>query len=521
MLHNERLGNIEIYTLPVPGDWSVGYGTYTFSGRVFVCYKLPSDPADEQWTRMATLNDDGTDICNLFEGEIKWMPQSGGIRYMPFRDNRRMLLGDWIMECEPDMDSCRSTRIIPLEYPEGMREKPGFFRRWSEIIIAPDNVHMAWTQLDMGFSGGGNFLGELVREKDKYTLRNVRSISDSSGIVPDENNPGCFKIGITRGGELKQFTRGGRAVSEAGSCNRTGTIDSVEQDLDGYGVRRLTTSPGYEETTLISEDGKLGIAMSTRFSPRTNFAAFGLLPRPLGILPTAPTVMSIYLYAVAGVRAFRKGNIGPILYEISHPDDCVDLHDPEERWVYYSPMSWKPDSTRAMWNEKLRRNDPEADKSRVQIAVLKDRKPTEMQPDAGVPENIPYAKDYPFDDGEAEMMLQMSGTLKFVGNGGGTAEVRRTPGEVFTAYTGFSDGKHRWTGTEHTQVGQGTLLYEADVEMTGTDSGSMHLRAYFTSDGGMESPTKLSFDTWSDGKPATHGYAVYNGTVIRMEDMLP
>jgi hypothetical protein len=51
-------------------------------------------------------------------------------------------------------------------------------------------------------------------------------------------------------------------------------------------VTQITKTPGYDETTIFSPNEQLGVVMSTRGSPHTNPAIFGLLPRPYGILTT-------------------------------------------------------------------------------------------------------------------------------------------------------------------------------------------------------------------------------------------
>ena len=81
--------------------------------------------------------------------------------------------------------------------------------------------------------------------------------------------------------------------------------------------------------------------MSPRFSEKTNCAVFGLVPQPHCLSVRGKLINILYMYCVAGVRAFRKGNVGPALIEIEKSMKGqgyrgVDLSDPEGRWVYYS-----------------------------------------------------------------------------------------------------------------------------------------------------------------------------------------
>ena len=59
---------------------------------------------------------------------------------------------------------------------------------------------------------------------------------------------------------------------------------SVFQNLVGEEKNPLTHYPGYEETTIISSDGKLGLVMTTRFSPKTSSYILGYMLRPLAFI---------------------------------------------------------------------------------------------------------------------------------------------------------------------------------------------------------------------------------------------
>jgi len=63
------------------------------------------------------------------------------------------------------------------------------------------------------------------------------------------------------------------------------------------------------------------------------------------------------MYAVAGVRSFREGNICPVLIDIERSINAdgyqvMQLNDPTENRVYVSPMSWHPNGKKAMWLRK-------------------------------------------------------------------------------------------------------------------------------------------------------------------------
>ena len=188
IIENTEFGRIEVSNVPLPeGLGSDVIGTYTYSGRVLVAVGMPEKGAD--WYRVFTVEDDGSDICELFEGVIPKKQGANGIRWMCYADNKRVLLGDYVLECEPDLDHCESSKLIDVIFPKEISEIPGIFMRWSEPIIAPDNLHVCFSSLTG--SGAYNFLGRLVRTYSAYVMEDVRVISTIGGYDPDPKAPGC------------------------------------------------------------------------------------------------------------------------------------------------------------------------------------------------------------------------------------------------------------------------------------------------------------------------------------------
>lgn len=127
---------------------------------------------------------------------------------------------------------------------------------------------------------------------------------------------------------------------------------SVFQNLIGEDYYPLTHFPGYEETTIISPDGKLGLVMTTRFSPKTSSEIICLLPRPMSVITVGNMNMFAYMYAVKGARELREGNIGPAAINIEESIKNntymgYDLH--EDGWAFCSPLSWHPESKKSMF----------------------------------------------------------------------------------------------------------------------------------------------------------------------------
>lgn len=522
--YSNEFGRIEFRTLPLPAFMTDVSGTYTCSGKVLVQYQTADDPDDPDFVNLAVLDDDGTHFHPIFSGVIKPGEKSNGIRYMVFQDNKRILLGDWILECEPDLDTCVKANLVPLQYPEWLTKSDGIWLTWSEVIIAPDNVHMSWSTLSDSFAA--SYLGALKREPQAYVLEGVQKISSTEMYQDDPHHPGCVIPLPVRGGEVKQFVRGGSALSLVGAGE--GIAGSVLQALDSEELLFVTRVPGYDETTIFSPDEQLGLVMSTRFSPKTNCAVLGLVPRPYDMPVRSALIMPVYLYAVAGVRAFREGNIGPALIDLQKSMTTpgylgFDLHDKEEKWVYYSPMSWHPEGKKAMWNERVRLSLPhEGRRSRIRIAELLDREPGEPVRAVPVPENIPYAEP-----GGPLKSLPMRPFSKIMGRKSGsmTCQLKVTDEMTWVvSYNHFSDdGQTFINGTESASAGgltqAGKTVLTANLSVSGAHEGKMALRVTFERSG-IDEPTKISFRPAADGNPESFGFASYDGVTLKVSDLL-
>lgn len=516
IIEDRNLGRIEVTTVSIPEGYLPLSATYTYAGKLLVhCRKEKSAPEESQ---LLVMEDDGSGARVIFDGVLPVSGHANGIRFMPYYDDTRILLGDSILECEPNISECRRTNLVPLEYPWGLAEDESVFCHWSEIIISPDNEHIAWTTLGKGFTAA--CIGTLVRREDRYVIENARVLNEAEMSRPDPAHPGCDILPVMRGGEVKQFVHGGLAISAVGAVS-PGTADSVVFDLTSEGTEQITRTPGYEETTMFSPDETLGLVMSPRFSPKTSMAVFGTLPRPGGAMPTLGIARYLYSYSVSTVRSFRKGNIGPALIEIGRSMEepgymGVCLADPEERWVYCSPLSWHPDSCRGLWNEVERGTE----NHRIRKVRLLDRKPgipVEAKP---TPVSLPYGCGYEeFRAAIAEQKKVPEHRFKIAGKEEGYLYLTLTDNRTEAVYAHYSeDGRTFWDGTENLQYSlMQDTVYTADVEMTGEQSGEMKLRATFT--GFAQRALRLVFDTAQDGKPASYGYARCGDVLRKIEDL--
>ncbi|WP_179032487.1 hypothetical protein [Paenibacillus kribbensis] len=520
---NNGIGRVEISTIPLPDEVKVlESSTYTYSGKVLIIYKTENDILTADFWNIGVLNDNGTNFKIIYSGVIPTKPKSPGIRIMPFQDNKRVLLGDYVLECSPNIDNSLSTTLVPVEFPSILVDDSDTFKHWSEIIIAPDNKHMSWTMLRSDI-GAAAAIGVLERHTDNYVLEDVQLISTIHALENDPNNPGFFIPKPLRGGEVKQFVKGGNAISIVGGMYYS-TPDSLVQDLNSESVTQITYTPGYNETTIFSPDERLGMVMTTRFSEQTDPAIFGLMPRPYGIYTSTDMMYLQYTYAVTGVRNFREGNVGPALIDINrsmHQDGYQGVQlTTDEDWVYYSPMSWHPNGKRAMWLEVLRGSD--GSQKRVQKAKLLDYKPKKTVPIKPTTDDIPYGiKDLTVLD---SVYGNVDG--KIAGKHSGYLYYKRTGSSLFSGqsevqYVNFSDdGVNFYNGFEKTNSSLASeSRYEANVQLTGDKQGEMNFRATFSPMTGP-TPASLLFDTDIDGKPKSYGYATYNGVTLNIEDLL-
>lgn len=523
-IQDKTLGRIEVFDVPMPDGVCDINGTYTPSGRVLVADRTRPD-ADHY--RLFTLNDDGTDVKRVFEGEIPQKKTANGIRYMCYADNRRVLLGDYVLECDKSLDEDGQAALIPVRWPDALEHYPAVFRHWSEIIISPDMEHMVWTMLT--YTGADNFIGRLVRHGAEYVIEDVYCISSRSMYAADPEHPGEVIPQAVRGGEVKQFIRGGRAVSLVG--NSDSLADSVVEELDTGRTWQFSDTAGYEETAIFSPDERLAVCMSPRFSVHTNADILGLIPLPHSGYARMPIINPAYQYAIGSERIFRRGLIGPALVDVKKTLEegrsyrGVDLGDPENRFVYYSPMSWSPSGTKAMWNERTRMTDPGM-KARLRVARLLDYVPAESVTAVPTPDGsgIPYAvplEDYlkPAAGGAPGVPFRVRGKVS-----GFAVSEEGENGWKVVRYEHFSDDGLTFRDGEiaskspRSMYDAGENIFRADLTVTGEHEGRAEFTLTFTQKS-LRDPVMLSFAPDESGLPATRGCSEYDGVRVRAEDM--
>ncbi len=520
--HSPDVGRVEISTVPFDEKLDLRSATYTPSGKILVAYAR-SKADDPRLVSLAVMDDDGRNMRPFFSQAIPSRPKDNGLRFMVFPDNRRIFLGDFVVECAQSIDRCDRPALIPVDYPREIADGDIVAHRWSEMIVAPDNRHIAWTSLLSNFSAVV-FTGTLQREGARYVIDSPAIVSTVEPFTRDPNHPDGVVPAPVRGGEVKQFVRGGTAISLVGAIGRD-IPDSVVQQLDNGALEAITDTPGYTETTIFSPDERLGMTMTTRFSPETDPAVLGLVPRPYPAALNMGLSMFAYTHSVTGVRGTRPGNIGPALIDIrasGTTDGYLGTNLSADRdWVFRSPMSWHPGNQKALWVEGRKGSE----EVRIRMVSLPDYKPGKAVPAARTPDDMAYAsRDLSIIPGLAAKSRDVD--VKVYGRVSGYITYRRTPTSIEKGYTDFSDdGRNSWSGRETLKLDpRGNSTYEAKVRLDGAKPGIMDLKLTFGPLGGQPggaAPAAIVFSPDAQGKALSYGYAEYAGKRLDVSALVP
>ena len=500
---------VNLSTIPLPEDIIIDDGHYLFDGNIFICYKKNSTND----TYFGIISDDGNDFKELYGDEFNVSNKANGIRLIPFRDNKRVYLGDFIFECNDttkNLSECEKGVLIPVNYPTEVVNNSLTYKTWSEMVVAPDNVHVAWTSLNLA-CGAVNFIGKFQRNEDSYEIIEPKIISTINFIEKDPDNETILIPKVPRGGEIKQFIEGGNAITLVGTLTDS-FVKSVYQSLISEVRYAYSHETGYDETSILSPDEKLGIAMSTRFSPNTSMNILGLMPRPYCSLILANMAQSVYTYAVTGVREGRKGNIGPVLFNkdksMKNPNyHGIDLHDKDGKYIFCSPISWHPSNLKALW--------PETDVNknrRLRKLEISNYTASEYPKIQNTTDNVPYAlnmsefeKIHYEDEMNGIIKGKYSGVIEYYNSGSSPFQSKT----VKLNYKNYSDDGQKFYNGEEIYKG-GALsgsTFSSNVNLTGIETGQNNFIITFSKD------SKLI-------KDKTEGYATYGGKTIRAENYL-
>ena len=201
--------------IPLPEDIQIDDGHYMFDGNIFICYKRSTT----NFTYFGVISDEGKNFKELYGEEFIVTDKANGIRLIPFRDNKRIYLGDFVFECNDTnktISECEKGVLIPVIYPEIVVKNPYTYKTWSEMVVAPDMVHVAWTSLNAA-CGAVDFLGKFQRTENSYEIVDCKIISTINFVEKDPSDESKLITKKIRGGEIKQFIEGGNALTLVGT----------------------------------------------------------------------------------------------------------------------------------------------------------------------------------------------------------------------------------------------------------------------------------------------------------------
>ena len=277
-----KFTSIDTVALP-EGIIYKSHAIYSKTGHVLLLYEMENDT---NTTYIGVMDEDGSNLKKLWGGEWKnyYGTLANGIRLMPFEDNKRILTGDYVLECSPNIDDCQQSELLPVIYPPEALNLEGIYLIWSEIVVSPDD-HIAWSTLSL-IHDNVNFLGQLVKNETNYIITNVQIISTLGFIEYEDKEKGIFKHDTLRGGEIKQFINGGEALTLAGSGD-SALAKSVFQNLVGFENYPITHFPGYEETTIIFSRWQIRSCHDYKIFTKNKFRNIGIY---------ASTFMCLYCF---------------------------------------------------------------------------------------------------------------------------------------------------------------------------------------------------------------------------------
>ena len=499
----------EISTVKIPSDILLYFAHYLPNGDIFLIYfnntKYPNN------TCFGTISDNGENFNEILCVNYTDAYKSNGKRGLPFSDNKKVLIGDYILECTEELSKCKDGKLILIEYPTQLVNRSTIMCLWSEPIISPDDKYLAWTSLDTQFQSM-NLIAKIIRSETTYKLEDIKCIS-SNMFDGYNKETKILTPGLIRGGELKQFVDGGNAITEAGAVDY-GLVRSIYQNLNNESIYPLSYVPGYDETTIISPDEKLGITMSTRFSDNTNLAIIGLLPIPHSIYATSRIIQNAYSFSIEHVRNEKNNNgtIGPVLIEINKSVNDKNyvgqnLHV-ENGWNFCSPISWHQSSKKGIFLEiEKMRDDGKEQERRIRLVNLKNYEPAEIKKEKKTPENIPYAISME-EALNKETPLTLDGKIE-----GKNGEIifDMNPLNIKLTYNNYSEDNLTFYNGNilyNMEYSTGENSYQVNVTMTGKETGNSDFRLTF------DSTSHLLYDMGTDLKPKTYGYSTYGDKKI-------
>ena len=459
--------------------------------------------------KLGLMAEDGTDFVQL----PLTIPKGHSTKPFPFKDGRRIFSGGVVVECTPSVLDCQSAEVIPVQFPAAgdPRVIPG--QVTTEIRLAPDDVHIAWTSLRID-APGVLAIGELRREPTQYVLDNVELLSAPTffeGPPSDLKRPSG-----PGGGEVKQFIDGGRSLVIGTGRSSRYTLDAAKINIATGEVTWLTDHPGWDETAIFSPDEKWFTLLTTRFEP-ADLTLFGQVPHP-----TFTAEMGFPLFGLAiGISSPQGGldddDRGPYLIDsFGDREGYFGQTLKSSDGYHFLPLArWHPDGTKIVWAEQKKESTVGRD-TRIRMAHLVDRLPiTKPVPVVTTPD-APWANS--FEDLVHSGVANATGTLH--GLVSGQTRITTSPDSLFllggsaaATFTNHSDDGRTWAnGTEDMQWSlKSEQTFESSVRVHGCSQGLSEMTVVFA--GSLEG--RIAGRTV---KPGSTGVTSLDGNILSIDD---
>lgn len=355
-----------------------------------------------------------------------------------------------VLECAPSVADCRTAAVLPIVVP--FADDPAVIQDQREFRIAPDNLHVGFTQVRRDTGGTSalvGIVGVLQRFDDHYEVADPRVVSPI--------------------GELKEFSHDGQAVyviSVDGSPVSVANSETVRVALADGSVSPVTRHPDYDEPVTFSADDAWLVVGSGRGAGLV--ATVSQVPRSRLInVPLVTVTKHFFLTALPPLiepwLVDRHGERGDYVGQALHPTAIA------EGWDGRFIANWHPDGTRIVWWQTALAGGA----TRIVVAELSSRTPITNPVVPGPAPSLAWAPTL-----AGYMPPGPTDPVTTPGAVSGMAQVSFTPGErnlLEIRYSDFSDdGEHFVDGVETFDYTTGMIsdvLYDADVRLHGCRQG--------------------------------------------------
>lgn len=351
----------------------------------------------------------------------------------------------YILECNGGVGVCGAgSQLLKINVPTAVAPGVSVVQKERELRIAPDGVHVAFTQL---LAAGTttqliSAVGVLTRTEFGYDVEDARV--------------------VYVGGELKNFTPDGKGVmiTDFSGKYNAGNADDVLVDLRDGTVSRLTTNLDYDESADMSPNGEWLALGSSRTLDY-------LTPMSQVVRPTF-----VPAYIVFPTFQAKKGTLNQT-WVVSREDelagaDGLFLGDQTGAYTSVPVANWSPDGTAiAFWERSV--SDPTD--THLVVAQLKNIDGGTMPSDVATPDISGWATPL-------RQVVPTASPLEPSRDGkvGGHAQVVTTKvGNTTTTtvtYTNFEDSAGFIINGTETTVANAALTnitYTANLTVTGAD----------------------------------------------------